>query len=161
MRKLQSSSSMMVTGGGIMASSTVIEMQPMGSSSGVGGPSLTQLSSRSPSKSSPARSSQTQRSRKRPTDLASFDSSDTWASCHPFPSLTDLGALSPTQPLPALSSEQLADMNQLYVKPVANDSNGEDEDENTKLIDQPQTDFVMPNRDSDPAVKSSNKVCCP
>lgn len=35
------------------------------------------------------------RQRQRPSDLASFDSCDTWASCHPFPSIVDLAVTSP------------------------------------------------------------------
>ena len=31
----------------------------------------------------------------RPSDLASFDSTDTWASCNPFPSAADLSGWSP------------------------------------------------------------------
>ncbi|XP_059350542.1 uncharacterized protein LOC130693259 isoform X2 [Daphnia carinata] len=61
-------------------------------------------------KSSPARSQR----RTRPTDLASFDSSDTWASCNPFPSITDLAGWSPqsgTGPAEREASD-------LYVKPL-------------------------------------------
>ena len=86
----------------------LIEMQALGSSTASGvimTPSYA-AATRS-NKSSPARSASQQR-RARPTELASFDSSDTWASCNPFPSLTDLSGWSP----------QTAEQKPLYVKPI-------------------------------------------
>lgn len=91
------------------AASALIEMQALGSSTasaGVGSSAGSGHCARS-NKSSPARSVSQQR-RARPTELASFDSSDTWASCNPFPSLADLSGWSP----------QTAEQKPLYVKPV-------------------------------------------
>ena len=85
---------------------TLIEMQPLGQHQ-----SSIAATAATSNKSSPARS---QSRRARPTDLASFDSSDTWASCNPFPSITDLAGWSPqsgTGPAERDSSD-------LYVKPL-------------------------------------------
>lgn len=89
---------------------TLIEMQPMGRnpSSCPTAPSSIHLSTSS--KSSPARSQR----RTRPTDLASFDSSDTWASCNPFPSITDLAGWSPQSG----TGPAERDASDLYVKPL-------------------------------------------
>lgn len=166
LRQIHTSSSMMAAGG-TGVSSTVIEMQPMGISGGYPqhAAKLQQQSSASlsPSKSSsPARSSHAQqrsgsRTTSRPTDLASFDSSDTWASCQPFPSITDLaagsgagGCWSPSSSQPGASSSfhpaEIPGNQQLYVKPVANNNgsrgneNDDDEDnnENSQLLGEQQ-----------------------
>lgn len=115
MKKLQPYSSYSPSSGTAAASAaaasgpvTLIEMQPMGLSA-ANHPAGYSSSS---NKSSPARSaSAIQHKRTRPTDLASFDSSDTWASCNPFPSITDLAGWSPQSGGPV-------EHQQLYVKPL-------------------------------------------
>lgn len=87
--------------------SALIEMQALGSSSASGALAASSCAVARSNKSSPARSVSQQR-RARPTELASFDSSDTWASCNPFPSLADLSGWSP----------HTAEQKPLYVKPI-------------------------------------------
>lgn len=87
--------------------------------------------------------------------MASFDSSDTWASCNPFPSITDLAGWSPQ------SGGAPAD--QLYVKPL----NPEDHhqlhqhqygtvDETSRLLYQHQMNELA--QPDETAVKPSGKV---
>lgn len=197
LRQIHTSSSMMAAGGTSGVSSTVIEMQPMGSSSG-GYPQhaakLQQSStSLSPSKSSsPARSSHHAQQRSgsrtasRPTDLASFDSSDTWASCQPFPSITDLavgsaagGCWSPSSSQPGASassfhSAEIQGNQQIYVKPVANNNgsraagneNDDDEDnnENSQLLSQTEVQSnqnpVRSSKVFEPLVVIESFCCC-
>ena len=70
-----------------LAAAIFIEMKPMKSDGGG-------VSGGGTGNASPIRLQKAQR----PTDLASFDSSDTWASCNPFPSATDLSTWSPVDP---------------------------------------------------------------
>lgn len=111
MRKLQPYSSCCSSTVMAAGPATLIEMQPMGMSSNVGSEHHPHHPSISSNKSSPARSASVQQRRTRPTDLASFDSSDTWASCNPFPSITDLAGWSP-------QGGAQTDQQQLYVKPL-------------------------------------------
>ena len=94
----------------------------------------------SSNKSSPARSASVQHRRTRPTDLASFDSSDTWASCNPFPSITDLAGWSPQSGGPA---DQL-----LYVKPLPEEqqmqANYVTTDETSRLLFQHINEVTQP-----------------
>jgi hypothetical protein len=83
---------------------TLIEMQPLGQQQ------QQPTTGATSNKSSPARSQR----RARPTDLASFDSSDTWASCNPFPSITDLAGWSPQSG----TGPAERDTSELYVKPL-------------------------------------------
>lgn len=114
---------------------TLIEMQPMGLSANH--PAGYTSSS---NKSSPARSASVQHRRTRPTDLASFDSSDTWASCNPFPSITDLAGWSPQSGGPA---DQL-----LYVKPLPEEqqmqANYVTTDETSRLLFQHINEVTQP-----------------
>ena len=81
--------------------STVIEMQPLSHSTHQTREADRVASvdhSHSPSHASSQRSPKGTALSSRPSALASFDSSDTWASCNPFPSAVDLSTSTPVEP---------------------------------------------------------------
>ena len=90
--------------------------------------------------------------------MASFDSSDTWASCNPFPSITDLAGWSPQSG----GGGPVDQHQQLYVKPLPDDHHQQRNygDETSRLIYQQINELAaQPDDDDDAAtLKPSGKV---